>query len=101
MTIADTMCFKISKGIEECIHELEEEETDDPASSAEEDEVLVDPAYLIYLRDTYRELYGYVEAAGGELVLNLYTRCLLDELYIGRHVSPFWNNLGLDLIYEE
>ena len=96
------MCFKTTKGIEESLLELDaEENNDDQAYGSEEEEAPVDPAYLAYLEDTYLELYNYVDEAGGELVLNVYTRCLLDELYIGRNVSPFWHNLGLDLIYED
>ena len=57
--------------------------------------------YYEYLRRTYIELYSLVEEAGGELVMNEYSRCLLDKLYLGRHTAPFWTHLGLKLIYEE
>ena len=84
------------------LESLEQGGVDDQITSDEEEEVeVVDPDYLYYLRETYIELYGYVEAAGGELIMSLYTRRLLDELYIWRHVSPYWFNLGLDLIYED
>ena len=94
MTVADTMCYPLSKEIEECILELEQGEVDDQVTSEEEEEdELVDPSYL--------GAFWLCGGVGGELVLTMYTRCLLDELYIGRHVSPYWYNHGLNLIYED
>ena len=98
---ADTMCFKQIKDIEENLHELEADNNEDQTYSSDEEETDVDPAYLVYLHETYHELYNFVEDAGGELTLHVYTRFLLDELYIGRYISPYWFNHGLDLIYEE
>ena len=96
------MCYKHTHGLEELIHDLETEtaETED-FSSEDEDEDQIDPAYLHYLHATYQELFALVEEAGGELTLNNYSRFLLDELYIGRFVSPYYFNLGLDMIYSQ
>ena len=96
------MCFKHIHSIEELIHDLETETAErEDFSSEDEDEDQIDPAYLHYLHATYQELFTLVEEAGGELTLNNYSRFLLDELYIERFVSPYYFNLGLDMIYEQ
>ena len=98
----EIMCLKNIPCIEELINDLETENADaEDFSSEDEDEDQIDPAYLHYLHATYQELFTVVEEAGGELTLNNYSRFLLDELYIGRFVSPYYFNLGLDMIYEQ
>ena len=96
------MCLKNIPCIEELINDLETENADaEDFSSEDEDEDQVDPAYLQYLEATHQELLAMVEEAGGELTMTTYSRFLLDELYIGRNVSPFYYNLGLEMIYEQ
>ena len=95
------MCYKQTQTIEDGLHELEAENVENEIYSSDEEENEVDPAYLHYLHETYHELFNLVEEAGGELTLTIYSRFLLDELYIGRFVSPFYFNLGLDMIYEQ
>ena len=96
------MCYKHTHTLEDFLHDLETENADTEVySSDNKDENHVDPAYLHYLHATYHELFNLVEEAGGELTLNNYSRFLLDELYIGRFVSPYYFNLGLDMIYEQ
>ena len=102
MWFREIMCLKNILCIEELINDLETENADaEDFSSEDEDEDQVDPAYLQYLEATYQELFAMVEEAGGELTLNTYSRFLFDELYIGRNVSPFYYNLGLEMIYEQ
>ena len=96
------MCLRNIPCIEGLIHELEAENADaEDYSSEDEEEDQVDPAYLQYLAATHQELLEMVEEAGGELTMTTYSRFLLDELYIGRNVSPFYYHLGLEMIYEE
>ena len=88
--------------MQDLIYEMEAEQTDeDGFISEEEDDYHVDPAYLEYLRDVHQELIALVDEAGGELDMNVYSRFLFDELYIGRNVSPYYYELGLEIIYEE
>ena len=96
------MCFCKTPCIQDLLYEIEAEQTDDGGYiSEEEDDYQVDPAYLEYLRDVHQELIALVDEAGGELDMNVYSRFLFDELYIGRNVSPFYYELGLEVIYEE
>ena len=102
MWFTEIMCLKNIPSIEELTIDLETENADAEGFSSEgESEDHVDPAYLEYLEATYQELFAMVDAAGGELTMTIYSRFLLDELYIGRNVSPYYYNLGLEMIYEQ
>ena len=98
----EIMCLRSIPCIEDLVNELEAGNVDGDDFGPEVEEVdHVDPAYLQYLAATHQELLDMVDEAGGELVMTNYSRFLLDELYIGRHVSPFYNHLELEMIYEE
>ena len=98
------MCMMRNPCIEEIINEIEAEQAEDEEYISEEDEEdqdQVDPAYVAYLASIHQELIEMVDLAGGELDMNVYSRYLFDELYLGRHAAPFYYNLGLEVIYEE
>ena len=98
------MCMRRTPCVEEIVNELEAEQAEDAEYISEEEEEAqdqVDPAYFAYLAAIYQELIEMVDLAGGELDMNVYSRYLFDELYLGRHAAPFYYNLGLEVIYEE
>ena len=98
----EIMCLRNTPCVEDIIYELEAEHAaDEDYISEEEEEDQVDPAYIEYLAATHQELMDLVDAAGGELNMTVYSRFLFDELYIGQNVSPFYYQLGLEIIYEE
>ena len=98
----EIICLRSIPCLEDLVNELEAENVDaDDYGPEVEEEDHVDPAYLQYLAATHQELLDMVDEAGGELVMTNYSRFLLDELNIGRNVSPFYYHLGLEMIYEE
>ena len=102
--VTEIMCMRKTPCVEEIVYELEAEQAEDAdyiSEEEEEDQDQVDPAYIAYLAATHQELMELVDAAGGELNMTVYSRFLFDELYLGRHVAPFYYQLGLEIIYEE
>ena len=102
--VTEIMCMRKTPCVEEIVYELEAEQAEDAdyiSEEEEEDQDQIDPAYIAYLAAIHQELMEMVDLAGGELDMNVYSRYLFDELYLGRHAAPFYYNLGLEVIYEE
>ena len=102
--VTENMCMRRTPCVEEILYELEAEQAEDAdyiSEEEEDDQDQIDPAYIAYLAAIHQELMEMVDLAGGELDMNVYSRFLFDELYLGRHAAPFYYQLGLEVIYEE